>query len=144
MAGETPGRVPVYTALPHPVTPRATTAKTSQFSARLDHDPDGHVTVQIHLQLQTATPALQHKPGIAIVVGANNVVAAVPIIEHADMDTTAAMASMVLPVKVPAWTRTSHWTSHSKQELPEACSYPCHALEAGITQRWSVVCCQEG
>ena len=63
MAGVTHGRVPVYTALPHPVTPRATTAKTSQFSARLDHDPDGHVTVQIHLQLLTATLVLQLEPG---------------------------------------------------------------------------------
>ena len=47
-------------------------------------------------------------------------------------------------VKVSAWTRTSHCTSHSKLELPEACSYPCHAQKAGITHRWSVVCCQEG
>ena len=48
------------------------------------HDLDGHVTVQIQLPLLTATLVHQHKPGIVVVVGAKIVVAAVPVIEHAD------------------------------------------------------------
>ena len=106
MAGETPGRVPVYTALKknHPVTPWTTTAETSAVSARHDwqlslhidghvatfqelylctHNLDGHVTVQIHLPLLTATLVLQHEPGIVVVVWANIVIAAEPVIQHA-------------------------------------------------------------
>ena len=44
---------------------------------------DGHVTVQIQLPLLTATLVLQHEPGIVVVVWANIVVAAEPVIQHA-------------------------------------------------------------
>ena len=77
----------------------------NQFSARLDPMPcrhnnghvttyqelhlctlhlDGHVTVQIHLPLLTATLALQLEPGKDVVVSANIVVAAEPAIQHAN------------------------------------------------------------
>ena len=50
-------------------------AETPQFSARLDpHDLNGHVTVQIHLPLLTATLVLQREPGIVVVVWANIVI----------------------------------------------------------------------
>ena len=93
MAGATPGRVPVYTALKSlPVNPRRAencNCGKPQFSARLDSMPcrhnnghvntdqelhlctlhlDGHVTVQIHLPLLTATLVLQLEPGIVGVV----------------------------------------------------------------------------
>ena len=29
--------------------------------------------------------------------------------------------------------------SHSRLELPQACSYPCHAQKAGTTHRWCVI-----
>ena len=45
---------------------------------------DGLVTVQIHLPLLTATLALQLEPGIDVIVSANFVVAADPVIQHAD------------------------------------------------------------
>ena len=108
MAGVTPGRVPVYTALKtHPVKPRRAencNCGKPQFSARLDPMPcrhnnrhvntdqelhlctlhlDGHVTVQIHLPLLTATLVLQLEPGIVVVVWAKNVIAAEPVIQHA-------------------------------------------------------------
>ena len=70
-----------------------------QFSARLDSMPchnttgmshclctlhhDGHVTVQIHLPLLTATIVLQLEPGRVVVVWANIVIAAEPVIQHA-------------------------------------------------------------
>ena len=44
---------------------------------------DGHVTVQIHLPLLTATLVLQLEPGIVVVVWANIVIAAEPVIQHA-------------------------------------------------------------
>ena len=44
---------------------------------------DGHVTVQIHLPLLTATLVLQLEPGIVVVVWANFVIAAEPVIQHA-------------------------------------------------------------
>ena len=47
-------------------------------------DLDGHVTVQIHLSLLTATLVLQLEPGKVVVVWAKNVIAADPIIEHAN------------------------------------------------------------
>ena len=48
------------------------------------HDLDGHVTVQIHLPLLTATLVLQREPGIVVVVWANIVIAAETIIEYAN------------------------------------------------------------
>ena len=45
---------------------------------------DGHVTVQIYLPLLTATLVLQLEPGIVVVVWANFVNAADPVIQHAD------------------------------------------------------------
>ena len=48
------------------------------------HDLDGHVTVQIHLPLLTATLVLQREPGIVVVVWANTVIAAETIIEYAN------------------------------------------------------------
>ena len=108
MAGVTPGRVPVYTALKtHPTNPRRAenyNCGKPQFSARLDPMPcrhnnrhvttvqelrlctlhlDGHVTVQIHLPLPTATLALQLEPRKDVVVSANIVVAAESEIQHA-------------------------------------------------------------
>ena len=47
-----------------------------------DHH-DGHVTVQIHLPLLTATLVLQLEPGIVVVVWANIVIAAEPVIQQA-------------------------------------------------------------
>ena len=88
MAGVTPGRAPVYTALKtHPVKPRRRTA-TAETSAVICtsglHDLDGHVTVQIHLPLLTATLVLQLEPGIVVVVWAKIVIAGDPVIEHAN------------------------------------------------------------
>ena len=45
---------------------------------------DGHVTVQIHLPLLTATLVLQLEPGIVVVVWANIVIAAEPAIQQAN------------------------------------------------------------
>ena len=45
---------------------------------------DGHVTVQIHLPLRTATLVLQLEPGKVVVDWANIVVAAEPEIQHAN------------------------------------------------------------
>ena len=47
------------------------------------HDLDGHVTVQINLPLLTATLVLQLEPGIVVVIWANLVIAAEPVIQHA-------------------------------------------------------------
>ena len=106
MAGETPGRVPVYTALKLiPSRHELQLRRPPQFSASLDsmpcrhnnghvttvrelhlckHHLDGHVTAQIHLPLLTATLALQLEPGKEVVVSANYVVAAEPAIQHAN------------------------------------------------------------
>ena len=105
MAGVNPGRVPVYTALKnHPITPRPATAEnsavfctsgphalssqqrhvtTDQELHLCTHHLDGLVTVQIHLPLLTATLVLQLEPGIVVVVWANIVIAAEPVIQHA-------------------------------------------------------------
>ena len=48
------------------------------------HHLDGLVTVQIQLPLLTATLVLQLEPGIVVVVWANFVVAAEPVIQHAN------------------------------------------------------------
>ena len=45
---------------------------------------DGHDTVQINFSLLTATLVLQLEPGIVVVVWANFVVAAEPVIQHAN------------------------------------------------------------
>ena len=65
MAGEPPGRVPVYTALKrHPVTPWTATAETSAvFCTSGPHDLDGLVTIQIQIPLLTATLVLQLETG---------------------------------------------------------------------------------
>ena len=47
------------------------------------HHQDGLVTVQLHLPLLTATLFLQLEPGIVVVVWANIVNAAEPVIQHA-------------------------------------------------------------
>ena len=47
------------------------------------HHLDGHVTVQIHLPLLTATLVLQLEPGRIVVVWTNIVNAAEPVIQHA-------------------------------------------------------------
>ena len=87
MAGVSPGRVPVYTAPKKknlPVTPRNATAETyAVFCTSGLHGLDGHVTVQIHLPLLTSTLVHQLEPGIVVVVWANIVVAAEPVIQHA-------------------------------------------------------------
>ena len=113
----TPGPAPVCRALKtHPVTPR-----TAPSGVKL---PPSH-------DMATQEPA-QHI-GVAESVQSADA-------EH--VDTTAAVASKVLPVK--PWTRTSSYTSHSRLELPKACSYPCHAQKAGTTHRWCVTRCQVG
>ena len=109
MAGVTPGRVPVYTALKnHPVKPRraenCNCGETTVFctsgphalseqqracyqsprTAPVNDHHDDHVTVQIHLPLLTATLVLQLEPGIVVVVWANIVEAAEPVIQHAN------------------------------------------------------------
>ena len=109
MAGEPPGRVPVYTVLKsHPINPRRAencNCGKPQFSARLDpmpcHHNNGHVTTvqelhlctlhldglvteQIHLPLLTATFVLQLETGKDVVVWANFVIAAEPAIQHAN------------------------------------------------------------
>ena len=48
------------------------------------HDQDGHVAVQIHLTLLTATLALQLKPGRSCNCRCKSVTAADPTIKHAD------------------------------------------------------------
>ena len=61
------------------------TAKTSAVVCTSGlHDLDGHVTVQIHLPHLTATLVLQLEPGKVVVVWAKIVIAADPIIEHAN------------------------------------------------------------
>ena len=64
MAGETPGRVPVYTALKKP-SHHARSCNCGEIRSFLYglHDLDGHVTAQIHHPLLTATLVLQLKPG---------------------------------------------------------------------------------
>ena len=77
--------------------------RSPQFSARLDSMPchnnnghvtqtknctcarttNGHVSVQIHLPLLTATLVLQREPGKVVVVWANIVLATEPVIQHA-------------------------------------------------------------
>ena len=76
--------------------------RSQQFSARLDSMPchnnghvtqtknctcarttNGHVSVQIHLPLLTATLVLQREPGKVVVVWANTVLATEPVIQHA-------------------------------------------------------------
>ena len=47
------------------------------------HNNNGHVTLQKHLPVLTATLVLQLEPGIVVVVWANIVVAAEPLIQHA-------------------------------------------------------------
>ena len=44
----------------------------------------GHIAVQIHLPLLTATLVLQLEPGIVVVVWANIVIAAEPAIQQAN------------------------------------------------------------
>ena len=59
--------------------------------------------------------------------------------------TTAAVATMVLPVKgtvkdIAVGSATgavdSHCASRSRLDLPDSCSFPCHARKAGTTRRW--------
>ena len=51
---------------------------------RNNNGHDGHVTVQIQLPLLTATLVLQLEPGKIVVVWANFVVSAEPVIQHAN------------------------------------------------------------
>ena len=63
---------------------KATAETSAVFCTSGPHDLDGHVTVQIHLPLLTATLVLQLEPGNVVVVWAKIVIAADPIIEHAN------------------------------------------------------------
>ena len=72
MAGATSGRVPVYTAQKRdPIKPR--TAPVEQHNRDIDH----------LCSSTTATIALRLELEVVVVVGANNVVAAEPAIQHA-------------------------------------------------------------
>ena len=53
---------------------KATAEKSAVFCTSGPHDRNGHVTVQIHLPLLTATLVLQREPGIVAVVWANIVI----------------------------------------------------------------------
>ena len=85
MAGEAPGRVPVYTALKKiPLRQELQLRRLPQFSARMDS-----MTLMVmspyrntsHFSLRHLSFNLNRE---VVVVGAKNVVAAVPVIEHAD------------------------------------------------------------
>ena len=64
------------------------------------HDQDGHVAVQIHLPLLTATLALQLKPGSSCNCRCKSVEAADPTIKHADAPNVL-LVQVMSTVKIP-------------------------------------------
>ena len=65
-------------------TMKAVAETSAVFCTSGPHDHQGHVTVQIHLPLFTATLVFQLEPGKVVVVSANIVNVAEPAIQHAN------------------------------------------------------------
>ena len=129
MAGETPGRVPVYTALAHPITPGT--------------EPSG-------VKLSTIT-----RHGDASTLAAHRKRRVSAVCRRRAVDTTAEWHRWCFMSKwtvkdIAADTQLEPWTPHPAK-LPtrdwncqRACSYPCHAQKTSATHRWCVVRCQVG
>ena len=122
MAGETPGRVPVYTALAHPITPGTEPpgVKIPPSRVMATQAPSQHIENAESVQSADAEQWTRQRSGID---GASS---------HVTVKDIAA------DTQLEQWTSTSRCTSHSRQELPDTYSYPCHAQKASTTHRWCV------
>ena len=120
MAGETPGRVPVYLALKKP--PHHAGNRTPGVKLQPSHDmatqaPSQHIENAESGRLPTQSSG--HDGRVASMV----------------LHVKVTVKDIAAEIQLEQWTSTSCCTSHSRQELPDTCSYPCHA-QTGTTNRW--------
>ena len=111
MAGETPGRVPVYTALAHHVKPR-----TVPSGVKNHHHTNGDASTLAAHRRRRASASADAEQWTRRQSGIDG-------------------ASCQRDCEGHRRTSTSRCTSHSRQEMPDTCSYPCHA-QTGTTNRW--------
>ena len=120
MAGETPGRVPVYTALKtHPVHELQLRSCTTWTSTTC-----------------TATLALQLELEVVVVVGANSVVAADPIIEHTDAPNVLLVLVISSRVVVVVWANFVIAAEPEIQHATKNCTCARSTLMVLSPNRW--------